>query len=100
MLFDAQRHQHRAAIFKALGHPTRVAFVAALENGPLCVCDLQRLAGSDMSTVSKHLGVLKAAGIVQDEKRGQFVYYALRMPCVLRFLSCVDSVVLGGKPRP
>ncbi len=46
-----------------------------------------------MSTVSKHLSVLKSAGIVADEKRGQQVYYRLKMPCVLRFFDCVGEVL-------
>jgi ArsR family transcriptional regulator len=54
--------------------------------------------GADISTVSKHLSLLKSAGIVDDEKRGLQVYYRLRMPCVTRFFDCV-SEVLSGKAR-
>jgi DNA-binding transcriptional ArsR family regulator len=46
-----------------------------------------------MSTVSKHLSVLKAAGILADEKRGMQVYYSLRIPCVMRFFDCVSEVL-------
>jgi ArsR family transcriptional regulator len=51
------------------------------------------MVGDDISTISKHLSVLKNTGIVVDEKRGTQVFYALRIPCVLRFLSCVESVL-------
>ena len=51
------------------------------------------MIGADMSTVSKHLSVLKGAGIIQDEKRGLQVYYRLKMPCVLRFFDCVGEVI-------
>jgi ArsR family transcriptional regulator len=51
------------------------------------------MVGADISTVSKHLTVLRSAGIVQDEKRGSQVFYKLKMPCVLNFLSCVESVI-------
>jgi ArsR family transcriptional regulator len=51
------------------------------------------MVGADMSTVSKHLSVLKNAGIIQDEKRGSQVYYRLKMPCVLRFFDCVGEVI-------
>lgn len=81
----------RAKIFKALGHPTRLMFVDALANGELCVCHLQEMAGSDMSTVSKHLSVLKEAGVVQDEKRGTYVYYSLKLPCVIDFMQCLSN---------
>ncbi len=48
---------------------------------------------ADVSTVSKHLAILRAAGIVQDDKRGTLVFYRLRVPCVLNFFSCVESVM-------
>lgn len=83
--------KQRAKVFKALGHPTRLMFVDALAQGELCVCHLQELAGSDMSTVSKHLSVLKEAGIVQDEKRGTFVYYSLRLCCIGSFMECLEQ---------
>ena len=57
------------------------------------MCDLTEMIGSDMSTVSKHLSVLKSVGIVADEKRGMQVYYTLKMPCVLRFFDCVSEVM-------
>jgi ArsR family transcriptional regulator len=65
----------------------------AMEAGELCVCELQRLVGSDMSTVSKHLSVMRAAGLVEDEKRGLKVYYRLRVPCMRSFFSCIEAVL-------
>lgn len=84
------RNELRSKVFKALGHPSRIILVDALLQGEKCVCDLRDLVGADMSTVSKHLSVLKEAGVVQDEKRGTNVYYSLRMECVRGFLGCVD----------
>jgi len=83
----------RAQIFKALGHPTRLCMVDELAQGERCVCELTDLVGLDMSTVSRHLGVLKAAGIVQDEKRGLQVFYTLRIPCVLSLFGCIETVI-------
>jgi len=83
----------RANILKALAHPTRLFIVERLAKGPRCVCEITEMVGADMSTVSKHLSILKHAGIVQDEKRGLNVYYKLRMRCVLDFLSCVETVM-------
>jgi ArsR family transcriptional regulator len=51
------------------------------------------MIGTDMSTVSRHLGMLKAAGLVEDEKRGSMVYYRLRMKCILNFFECIESVM-------
>ena len=53
----------RAEIFKALGHPARLAMVVAMGDRERCVCDLQEVVGLDMSTVSKHLSILRKAGI-------------------------------------
>lgn len=83
----------RADIFKALGHPARLAMVQALGDGERCVCELQELVGSDMSTVSKHLSILRAVGLVESDKRGKQVYYSLKLPCALRFIDCVDSAL-------
>lgn len=79
----------RAKVFKALGHPSRLMMVEALGEGEKCVCELRELVGSDISTISKHLSILKEAGLVQDDRRGTSVYYSLRMQCVTAFLGCV-----------
>lgn len=83
----------RAAILKALAHPSRLLIVDELSRGERCVCDLRELVGHDMSTVSKHLALLKNAGIVEDDKRGKQVYYRLKVPCVLNFFHCLESVL-------
>ena len=87
------RLQARAEIIKAMAHPTRLFIVDELSRGERCVCELTDMVGADISPVSKHLAVLKAAGIVEDDKRGQQVFYRLRVHCVLRFLDCVEDVI-------
>jgi ArsR family transcriptional regulator len=83
----------RARIFKALAHPSRLFILEQLTDGEQCVCALTDMIGADMSTVSKHLSVLRNAGVIQDEKRGLQVYYSLKMPCILRFFECVGEVL-------
>ena len=83
----------RATIIKAMAHPTRLFIIDELSRQERCVCELTEMIGADTSTVSKHLSVLKNAGIVQDEKRGTMVYYHLRCPCVLNFVECVEEVI-------
>jgi DNA-binding transcriptional ArsR family regulator len=85
------RYEARAQVFKALAHPSRLLMVDELMREERCVCELTALVGSDMSTVSKHLAVLKAAGVVQDERRGAQIWYRLRMKCVSKFFTCVES---------
>jgi len=83
----------RARVVKAMAHPTRLFIVEELANGERCVCELTAMVGADMSTVSKHLTILRSAGIVRDDKRGNNVYYSLHCPCVLNFFECVESVL-------
>jgi ArsR family transcriptional regulator len=87
------RYVARAAVIKAMAHPTRLFLVEELSRGERCVCELTEMVGADVSTISKHLSVLKNAGIVQDDKRGSQVFYSLLVPCVLNFFSCVESVL-------
>lgn len=79
------RFEARARILKALAHPTRLFLVDQLSQEPRCVRELTRMVWADISTVSKHLSVLKSVGIVQDEKLGFQVFYRLRAPCALGF---------------
>ena len=85
----------RAEVFKALGHADRLRIVEDLGPGERCVCDLVDAVGSGWSTVSRHLAVLKAAGIVTDEKRGLQVFYRLALPCVPSFMTCLDAARNG-----
>ena len=87
------RFEARAQIVKAMGHPSRLFIVDVLSRGERCVCELTEMVGADVSTVSKHLSILKNAGIVEDEKRGTQVFYTLKVPCVLNFFSCVETVL-------
>ena len=87
------RFEARARIIKAMAHPSRLFIVEELSRRERCVCELTEMVGADVSTVSKHLTVLKNAGIVQDEKRGNQVFYILKVPCVLNFFTCVESVL-------
>ena len=87
------RFEARARVIKAMAHSTRLFIVDQLAHGERCVSELTDMTGADVSTVSKHLAVLKNAGIVSDDKRGAQVFYSLRVPCVLRFFSCVEGVL-------
>ena len=92
-------YKERARVIKAMAHPTRLYLVDVLSKGEMCVCDLTELVGDDISTISKHLSVLKSAGILLDDKRGNQVFYSLAVPCVLNFFSCVESVFKAHKPK-
>ena len=87
--------KRQAEVFKALGHPGRMAIVHALGNGEVCACDLATVAGCAPSTTSRHLTVLRHAGLIADERRGQQVFYRLACPCVLTFAECINRVDAG-----
>ena len=87
------RYEARARIVKALAHPTRLFIVDELAKGERCVNDLTEMVGADVSTVSKHLSVLKSVGVIADEKRGLQVFYRLRTPCIMRFFGCIETVM-------
>jgi ArsR family transcriptional regulator len=88
-----KRYEAQAQIMKALAHPTRLFIVNELAAGERCVCEFTDMVGVDTSTISKHLSLLKNAGIVEVDKRGTSMYYSLKMPCVLNFFVCVDEVL-------
>ncbi len=83
----------KANVLKAVAHPSRLFIVEELAKKERCVCELTEMIGADMSTVSKHLTVLKQAGIVIDEKRGAMVFYRLRVPCLEKLFESVESVL-------
>ena len=95
LLSSKHAREARAAVFKALSHPDRLRMVEELADGERCVCDLVDKVDSAWSTVSRHLSVLKEAGIVADEKRGLQVFYRLSLPCVPSFMTCLDAARKG-----
>lgn len=87
------RYEARARIAKALAHPSRLMILEALEDREVCVCDLTALVGADQSTVSKHLALLKQAGLVEDRREGVLVYYRLKVCCLQGFWDCIETVL-------
>ena len=87
------QHEAQAKIIKAMAHPSRLFIIEELNKKEHCVGELTEMVGADASTVSKHLSVLKNAGLVSDEKRGNSIYYRLRCPCIMDFMGCVEDVL-------
>jgi DNA-binding transcriptional ArsR family regulator len=90
-------YRRQAAVLKALAHPTRLYVADLLSKGPLCVCKIRDRVGADLSTVSKHLSVMTAAGVLSREKRGLEVHYRLKTPCVTKFFSCTLNVMKASR---
>jgi len=98
-LYDIKRidYDKQAKVMKALAHSSRLLIVQALMDHELCVCELHELLPHNLSTVSRHLSVLKNAGLLSEEKRGLYVYYHLTCPCINTFLSCVTQITGEAK---
>lgn len=93
---EMKLYEARAGIIKALAHPSRLFIVDMLNRSPRTVGELTEMIGADTSTVSKHLSVLKNAGLVDDEKQGTSVIYSLKTPCILNFIGCIEDVIASN----
>lgn len=87
--------QIKVAIFKALAHPVRLRISEELLGGEKCVCDLVALFNFDRTTISKHLAVLKSAGVVRDRKEGLFVFYSMSLQCLGMMMGCINNSILN-----
>ena len=83
----------RADVVKAMAHPTRLFIMSKLSEKRYCVNELHDMLECDLSTVSKHLTVLRKAGILIDKKEGTQVYYTLRVPCIMNFMDCIETLI-------
>ena len=88
---DRQRLEKRASLLKSLAHPSRLLIIEMLESAPRCVGELTEAIGSDITTVSKHLTVMKRAGLVRDIKHGTYSEYSLVCDCVTHFVDCIED---------
>ncbi len=86
-------YRKRAELIGALANPYRLLMVEMLSEGEICVCEFDRILDLDYSTISRHLAVLRKSGIAGYRKSGKQVFYSLRVPCVLGFLSCFDEIL-------
>jgi len=90
-------YKQQARLLKALANETRLRIIHALSKGEMHVGAIAEMTGAEQSTVSKHLAVLRAVGVVDDERRGNEVYYRLLTPCVLEFFACALKVIKERK---
>ena len=88
-------------VLKAAADPTRARILKLLERGGLCVCQVRAVLGLAPSTVSKHLTILKHAGLVQDQRDGKWIEYSLadapRNPHARPVLDLVRAALAGDR---
>lgn len=94
---DTNRYNYMASVMKALAHPTRLFIVEMLSQQTRNVSELTQRVGADISTVSKHLTILKQAGIITAEKLNNQMIYRLLCPCVLDMYQCVVKIKETGR---
>jgi DNA-binding transcriptional ArsR family regulator len=97
---NKELYKLKARVAKALAHESRLMIIDALYEKDMCVSELTAMVGVDQSTVSKHLSVLKHAGIILDRKEGSNkVYYHLRMTSICQFSDLATSLIYSNLPR-
>ena len=93
---DIEVFRRKAEIFKAIAHPTRLMILNMLdkaENSEKCVSEIQEEIKVDFSTISKHLQVMKAAGLLEQRREKKHMFYSLRVPCIMNFMGCIDEII-------
>ena len=90
---DIEVYGRKAEIFKAIAHPTRLMILDLLKISEQCVSEIQEEIEVDFSTISKHLQVMKAAGLLEQRREKKHIFYRLRVPCIMNFMGCIDEVI-------
>lgn len=88
-----QRYELQAQVITALAHPIRLAIADLLKDGEVCVCEIADKIEVERSNTSRHLALMLKAGVLKTRKDGLQVYYSLRTPCILNFLSCATRAI-------
>lgn len=88
---SGDEEKRQALIFKALGHPTRLRIVRALEGRERCVGELVHETRLAWSSVSRHLAVLRQCGLIAERRRGAWVYHRLALPGALALTGTLEK---------
>ncbi|MGL4819134.1 MAG: ArsR/SmtB family transcription factor [Bacilli bacterium] len=88
--------EETAALFKAIGDPTRLSIVTLLRSGELCVCDIAYALNMTQSAISHQLKVLTNAHITKKRKEGKIVYYALHDHHVEQIVHQAITHIING----
>ena len=97
---DPDNYRWRAEVFKALSHPTRLVILDALNSRKHCVSELVEMVPGTQANTSKHLEVLRRAGIVRRRRQGSKMMYELALPCSGQPMPCITGALqCSGNPR-
>ena len=90
---NLEKFKGQARLHRVLSNESRLMIIDQLRERECSVGELVELVGSDQSTVSKHLALLRNHGVVEDRREGNQVFYRLLMPCIVNFFSCAKQVI-------
>ena len=90
---DKRLYELKAEVLQGLATPIRLMIVSALAGGELCVCDIVARVDAERPNVSRHLGVMLHAGILEVRREGLKMIYRLATPCIVDFLGCIERMV-------
>ena len=79
----------------AIAHELRLSVLCRLTGGPMCVAELMKETGASQSNLSQHLALMRMAGIVEKEKRGQHVYYRITNPAFADLVLALRHIYPG-----
>lgn len=82
---------------QAIASTQRIAILLAIGNGEACVCHLEAALGWRQAYISQHLMALRKADVLQDRRRGRYVFYRLKDASLLDLIAA--SARLSGTPR-
>lgn len=88
---DPGQLQFASQVLKTLGHPTRLAIIEALEDGPKNVTDIQETIGEPQAITSQHLRLMESREILTSERDGVQVYYQLKNQFITQILECIKG---------
>jgi len=83
----------KAEILKALAHPFRISIFESLAEGEKTVGELVKMLDAKDANISRHLSLMRQAGLVDSRKEGLYVYYSVKLPCLVSMLGCLDEGV-------
>ena len=85
--------ESQATILKALGQPTRLQILDLLKDGERCVCEIFPAISQEQANVSKHLSIMKQAGLLECRKDGLRIIYRIKNPEILNLLAGVSRLL-------
>jgi ArsR family transcriptional regulator len=83
-------------VLKTLSHPLRLRILDFLEQGPRTVSEITRATGKSQALTSHHLGIMRNAGVLKQQRKGTSVFYSLNNTSVLGLLECIRQHKMGG----